>query len=384
MTVNQIYNIVNTAQRVGLGQLSVDVVDTTSFVALGDLVLSSSQNVDAFFGVMPDIIGRYIFAVRDYQPVDRFLRRDNMEFGAALAKVKIKTLSDAVEDAKWDNTKQASPFDIEKKSRFAVKLYGGSIAPWTFEDVIPRDQIFSAFNSEAQMDGFLGMIYTNMRNKMNLASENLDKLTIATGIAAAFATGKAAQKRNLLKEYNTLTGQSLTLAQARRDIGYLTYRVQQMDIVRRYMHEMYAGFNAEDGIANFSTDDRCVFEITTQAASDIKYNLRNNTYHDNFESLELYGEVNSWMGLGDLSYEGTSKVTITNESLNGGDTVEVKNVFAVIRDVDAAGTLFDKPQTWSMYNPRADVLNYGMKAVRNYYVDPSENFVIFYDDPDEE
>lgn len=384
MTVNQIYDIVNTAQQISLGKTVVNVVDTTSFVSLGNVVLSTSQNTDAFFGVLPDIIGRYIFAIRDYQPIDRFLRRDNMEFGAALAKAKIKTIDDAVADPKWDTSKQASPFDLEKKSEFVVQIFGGSIAPWTFEDVIPRGQMFSAFDSEAKMEGFLGMIYTNMRNKMALASENLDKLTIATGIAAAYASGNTAQKRNLLKEYNTLTGQSLTLAQARRDIGYLTYRVQQMDIVRRYMHEMYSGFNSVDGIANFSTDDRCVFEITTQAASDIKYILRNNTYHDNFESLELYGEVNSWQGLGDLSYEGTSKVVIQNEGINDGSEVTVNNVIAVIRDVDAAGTLFDKPQTWSMYNPRSDVLNYGMKAARNYYVDASENFVIFYDDPDEE
>lgn len=383
MQVTQIYDLVNTIQKVGLGQEAVKVVDTTSFVSLGDLVLSSQQNTDAFFGAMPDVIGRYLFATRDYQPRDRFLRRDNMEFGAALAKAKIKTLADSTEDAKWVTSKQASPFDIEKKSEFVVKLFGGNLATWTYEDVLPREQMFSAFKSESQMEGFLGLVYTNMRNKMVLASENLDKMTIATGIAAVFAGGKVAQKRNLLKEYNTKTGQSLTLEQARRDIGYLTYRVQEMDVTRRFMSEMSSAFNTEAGIANFSTTDRCVFEIATMAAADIKYTLRNNTFHDNFEGLELYGEVNSWQGLGDMSYTGTTSVKVKHEEINGGNDVEVKNVIAVIRDVDAAGTLFDIPQTWSLYNPRSDVLNYGMKAAREYFIDTSENFVIFYDDPDE-
>lgn len=384
MTVdNTTYQIVNDVQKIAFGQERVKVIDTTSLVSLGDVVFSTSANVDAFFGAMPDVIGQWIFGIRSYSPKERYLRRNNLEFGAGLAKAKIKTIADAVEDPKWESSTQASPFDIEKKSEFVVKIYGGKIDPWTYEDVIPRDQMFSAFRSESEMQGFIGMIYTNMRNKMAVASEQLDKLAISTGIALAFKSGRAAQKRNLLKEYNTLTKQTLTLEQARRDIAYLTYRVREMDIARKYMQEMTTSFNSVDGIANASTDDRCVFEINTEAAADIKYILRNNTYHDNFETLNMYSEVNAWQGLGNMSYEDVTKVMIKNASIDSGAEVTVKNVIAVIRDIDAAATLFDKPSTWSMYNPRADVLNYGSKALRNYYVDASENFVIFYDDPDE-
>ena len=380
---NTMYQIINDAQKISFGTERVKVIDTSSFVALGDLVMSTATNVDAFFGALPDVISQWLFGIRAYEPKDRYLRRNNIEFGAALAKAKIKTLPDAVEDPKWDSSTQASPFDITKKSQFVVKIFGGNINPWTYEDVIPKDQMFTAFRSEAEMQGFIGMIYTNMKNKMAVASENLDNLAISTGIALTYATGKASQKRNLLKEYNTLSGQKLTLNQARRDIGYLTYRVKEMDLARKYMQEMTSAFNSVDGIANASSDDRSVFEITSEAASDIKYILRNNTYHDNFETLDMYNEVNSWQGLGNMSYEDVTKVDIKHSSINGGEEVVVKNVIAVIRDIDAAATLFDKPSTWSMYNPRADVLNYGAKALRNYYVDTSENFVIFYDDPDE-
>lgn len=379
---NDMYNIINDAQKQAFGVERVKVVDTTSMASLGDVVFSTANDTDAFFSKLPEILSEWRFGVKVYSPKERYLRRDAITFGAGLIKAKIKMKADAVEDPKWDSSTQASPFDVEAKSDFYVQIYGGDLAPWSWEDVIPGDQMFTCFNSDAQMAGFLSMIIANMDNKMRVASENLDSLAIATGIALTFKKGKAAQKRNLLKEYNTLTGQSLTLAQARRDMGYLTYRVQEMALVSKYMQSMTDNFNSVEGIAEFSNPGDCVFEITSVAANDIRYILRNNTYHDNFETLDMYSEINAWQALGDMSYEDVSAVKIKNEKIDA-DEVDVKNVIAVVRSADAAATLFNKPKTWSMYNPRADRLNYGQKGLRNYYVDASENFVVFYDDPDE-
>ena len=47
--VNQIYSIVNEAKNQSLGSKAVTVVDTSTLIALGDAVLSSDTNTDAFF-----------------------------------------------------------------------------------------------------------------------------------------------------------------------------------------------------------------------------------------------------------------------------------------------------------------------------------------------
>ena len=60
-----------------------------------------------------------------------------------------------------------------------------------------------------------------------------------------------------------------------------------------------------------------------------------------------------------------------------GEDVTVKNVIAVMRDYEAAGTYFDKQREWSHYNDVDDVTPFGIQFIKNYAIDPYENCVIY-------
>ena len=84
--VNQIYSIINEAKAQSLGDKAVTVVDTSTLIALGDAVLSSDTNTDAFLNALVDRIGKTVFSVRRYVRNDAGMVREPFEFGCIVQK----------------------------------------------------------------------------------------------------------------------------------------------------------------------------------------------------------------------------------------------------------------------------------------------------------
>ena len=100
-SVAQIYTVLNAVAAQALGSAAVSVTDTTSMVALGDVVLSSSSNKDAFVGALMDRIGRTIVSMRVYNPdgVDPLIKKP-FDFGCVLQKIYVD-LEDANPNNEW-------------------------------------------------------------------------------------------------------------------------------------------------------------------------------------------------------------------------------------------------------------------------------------------
>jgi hypothetical protein len=60
-SVAQIYSLVNEIATQTYGEKAVSVVDTSSFIALGDKVLSSQNDTDKFLNTLVDRIGTTVF-----------------------------------------------------------------------------------------------------------------------------------------------------------------------------------------------------------------------------------------------------------------------------------------------------------------------------------
>ena len=374
-TVNQIYALVNDAAAEAFGSKAIAVKDTGTLVSLGDVVLSSDTNKEGFYKALVDRIGRTVIAVRDYMPKTRAVKRDEMDWGVIYQKISYKARQ-AVENPSWKTDAQANPFDVEIQTEAVQKLFS-VIGTYSYEDSIPDYQLFTAFTNAQAMGAYISGIYTNMRNSLAIAEENLANLAISTNIAGVIAKGKATQKRNLLSEYNGLTGATLTVESCLRNIDFLKYATREIKTVIDNMTQMSVLYNSED-IPRHTPNDKAVVEVLGLFASASDTYLQADTYHNDMVKLPNYEKVVYWQGAGQsFGFEDVSKINITNANIQPG-AVEQGGILAFVHDIDSAASIIYRRRSHSIYNPRAERYNIFEKADEGFAVDLSENAVVFY------
>lgn len=380
-TVNQIYSLVNDSAKQAIGLTAITVKDTGTLVSLGNQVLSNTENKDAFYRALTDRIGRTVIAVRAYAPKARAVKRDEMDWGIIYQKISFK-LNSASANGTWNADKQSDPFNLQPQTE-AVETLFSKMGTYTYEDSIPDTQLFTAFTSAERMGAFISGIYVNMDNALKLAEDNLANLAVNTYIAGALIKGKATQKRNLLKEYNTATGETLTVANCLRNADFLKFASREIKTVISNMEKFSVLYNASTDIPRFTPSDKLVVEILGQFASATASYLESNTYHKELVALPMYEEVAYWQGSGTgFAFNDVSTVSIVNESLatvgNETGTITQSGVIAFVHDVDAVASIIMNRRSNSIYNPRAERFNIFEKADKGYAVDLTENGVVFY------
>lgn len=374
-TVNQIYALVNDAAKEAFGSNAITVKDTGTLVSLGDVVLSSDTNKEQFYKALVDRIGRTVIAIRDYMPKDRAVKRDEMDWGVIYQKISFKARN-AVENPSWETDTQANPFDVEIQTEAVQKLYS-VIGTYSYEDSIPDYQLFTAFVNAQVMGAYIAGIYTNMRNALAIAEENLANLAVATNIAGVVAKGKSTQKRNLLAEYNQITEAGLTVESCLRNLDFLKYATREIKTVIDNMSQMSVLYNAED-IPRHTPNDRAVVEVLGLFASATDTYLQADTYHNDMVKLPNYEKVVYWQGAGEgFAFNDVSKINITNANIQE-DAISQGGILAFVHDIDSAASIIYRRRSHSIYNPRAERFNIFEKADKGFAVDLSENAVVFY------
>ena len=379
--VNQIYLLVNDSAKEAIGSKAITVKDTGTLVSLGNQVLSNTENKDAFYKALTDRIGRTVIAVRAYAPKARAVKRDDMDWGIIYQKISFK-LNNASANGTWNTETQADPFDVQPQTE-AVETLFSKMGTYTYEDSIPDVQLFTAFTSAERMGAFISGIYVNMDNALKLAEDNLANLAVNTYMAGALIKGKATQKRNLLTEYNTATGETLTVANCLRNADFLKFASREIKTVISNMEKFSVLYNASTDIPRFTPSDKLVVEILGQFASATASYLESNTYHKELVALPMYEEVAYWQGEGEnFSFNDVSTISIVNENLattgNETGTITQSGIIAFVHDVDAVASIIMNRRSNSIYNPRAERFNIFEKADKGFAVDLTENGVVFY------
>lgn len=381
-TVNQIYTIVNDSAKAALGTTAIMAVDTATFVSLGNQVLSSNDNKEAFYNALVDRIGRTVIAVREYEADTRSVKRDEMEWGIIYQKISFKQ-REAVENPSWTASTQADPFDVEIQTEAVQKLFS-KMGTYSYEDSIPDYQLFTAFTDATAMGAYISGIYTNMRNAMSIAEDNLANLAVSTYIAGVLSKGKATQKRNLMKEFYTSEQlATTTIEKALKDAAFLKYASREINLVTKKLKKMSTLYNAE-GIPRHTPNDKLVVEILAEFSTATASYLESDTYHKDLVALPNYEEVAYWQGAGTSNdLDDVSSINITNADISTA-TVTKKGIIAFVHDYDAVASIIYRRRSGSMYNPRAERYNIFEKADKGYAIDLSENGVVFYLDPSEQ
>lgn len=374
-TVAQIYSIINDVSKQAFGEKAVAVVDSGSFVSLGDKVLSSSTDKELFTNTLVDRIGNTVFSVRQYEGKANGMVRHPFEYGCILQKIYID-LPEAKQNNAWeigkvDYTPSYAPVI---KPTVKQKLFD-KIATWELDVTIPDFMLRTAFTNETAMATFIDAIFVAMSNMMEVALEQNANMIRANAIARKLSSVKPCAKINLLKQYNTLTNAGLTVESAMRDTNFLKWSSMQIDLWTKRFSNMNSVFN-EEGYRRHTPKSEIVLDVLQDFASSVNSFLQSDTYHNEVTALPRYNEVAYWQGAGEaFDFDSVSSI---NVKLTDQLTVNEKGIVAIAYDYEAMGVTIKERRSTTERNNKDEYTNYYEKANIGSFVDLSEQIIVFY------
>ena len=376
-TVNQIFNIVNDVAKQTFGEKAISVVDTSTLVALGDAVLKSDENTENFTNTLVDRIGKTVFSTRAYTTDNaEGMVREPFEYGCILQKIYVD-LPDAKENNSWEIGKgnYTPTFAPVIKPTLKQKLFNKQTT-WEIDVTIPDFMLRTAFTSATEMAVLIDAIFTAMENMMQIALENNKNLTRANFIASKLHNNKPCGAINLLHLYNTLTNQTLTVDACMRDLGFLKWSTQQINLWAKRLSKMSTLFN-DEGYKRFTPQSDLIVNVLQDYDSAINSYLQSDTYHNEMTKIaSTYSTVPYWQGSGlNYTFADTSKI---NVKIDETTTITESGIIAVLYDRDAMGVTITERRGATQRNNKDEYTDYFNKATYGYFNDLSENGIVFY------
>ena len=373
--VKQIYSILNDVAKQTLGTGAIAVVDTQSFISLGDKVLKSDTDTENFLSKLTDRIAKTVYSVRNYTGINKNLMREPFDYGVIVQKIHVE-MPEAKENNAWKIGEQGytPTYAPVIKPTVSQKLFN-KLSTWEIDVTIPDFMLKTAFLNESSMATFIDAIFTAMNNAMVMCADNNANLIRANFIGNKIHSAQPTQAINLLKEYNTLTNAGLTVASCLRDVDFLKWATMQISLWTKRMRVMSKLFN-EDGNSKFTSGEYLVLDVLQDFASSTATFLQSDTYHKELVALPMYNEVPYWQGSGaSFAFADTSKISVkidgTNEVTQGG-------IIAVAYDYNAIGTTINEPRSTTERNNKDEYTNYYNKATIGCFNDLGENGIVFY------
>lgn len=366
MAVKQIYDIVNSVNNQTMGLTDLTIVDEEGLISLGQTVLTTNGLADTWLNSLAQRIGRTIISFREYKSKYSDMVLDSMQWGNIVQKIKV-SMPEATEDESYSLVNGES-VDMYKVANPEVKqTFFTSETPYQFYVTVKRNQLEEAFTSEGAMNGFIGAIYGEVQNAIELSLESLARNCINNFIGEKFKSNKTI---NLLAMYNTETGKTLTVNTCLHDKEFLAYCVSRINLYSKYMENMSTEYN--DGTQTRHTPKslqhlRVLEDFESRLETVVQYQA----FRDNYVKLNNYHTTSFWQSI--------KKPDGINVKLaSDGTPANYTGIVAVLYDRDALGLY--KKDSWNSttpFNSAGGYYNTYYHHKELYFNDLSENFVVF-------
>lgn len=390
--VNQIYQILNSINAQANSGASIVETDA-SFISYGDTIANlSDEGKETWFGALMDRIGQTIIDNRAYTAKTVTpLFKTPFEYGAILQKIHTKMQASSEDKAFADPSNVSTdPFAPTVRAT-EQRLYGKS-SVWQVKDTTPDIQLKTAFTSTERMAAFLDSLMLTTQNEIERSMENLANFTRSALMAKTYLAG-GAKVVKLVTAYNTAMGYTST------DAGYLTpgdasclynrefLRFASLQIaltIDRVQH--MSQIFAKQYYDRFTDRNYLNFSVLGAFDDAVSSYLAADTYHEKLVELPADNKYIApfWQGTG--SSYGFSDISKINVMLKPEDTdteatdkiaLSKAGIIAMINDSEAAGITLDERRVRSIYNPELECTNYWHKARQRWYVDDTQNAVVF-------
>lgn len=397
LNFEQVSTVLTSIVHQATGQAILTPTDTGSFVSVAQVALRADR--DAVMQAIGNVIGRTIFAVRPYSAKMTGLMMDTFRWGNVMRKLSIAD-KDWQDDpayewpALWDagqtppsgDGQSIDPWTIKKPDILQTNFYGASV--YFDEMTIFEDQLETAFQGPEQLASFLGLIMTNLSDRMEQSNEGLRRGLVANAIASVIDEGQTDRVVHLLTEYNAAIGASPALT--KQDImnpanfaPFMKWVYSRIAAVSALMTERSLKFQtiiaAKPVMRHTPYQDQRVY-MYAPARFDIDARVLADTFHDNYLRYADVETVNYWQSIDTPdSINITPAYTDTAGVLYSPTTpVNQSDVFGIIFDRDCMGmTTLDNRVLSTPLNSKGLYRNLHLHSKRRVVQDLTEKCVVF-------
>ena len=395
LNFEQVSTVLTSIVHQATGQAILTPTDTGSFVSVAQVALRADR--DAVMQAIGNVIGRTIFAVRPYSAKMTGLMMDTFRWGNVMRKLSIAD-KDWQDDpayewpALWDagqtppsgDGQSIDPWTIKKPDILQTNFYGASV--YFDEMTIFEDQLETAFQGPEQLASFLGLIMTNLSDRMEQSNEGLRRGLVANAIASVIDEGQTDRVVHLLTEYNTATGQTYTAQQIYQPANFAPFMkwvYSRIAAVSALMTERSLKFQtiiaAKPVMRHTPYQDQRVY-MYAPARFDIDARVLADTFHDNYLRYADVETVNYWQ-----SIDTPDSINITpayTDSMgvlySPTSPVAQSDVFGIIFDRDCMGmTTLDNRVLSTPLNSKGLYRNLHLHSKRRVVQDLTEKCVVF-------
>lgn len=385
MEVKQIYQLVNEATREAVGEEATLLTEDLSNVVDVGTSVANANAYDNYVKALVNRIGRTIFVTRKYKGTIPNVIFDGWEYGSIMQKI-AGAMPEAQENESWELQDGAS-YDpnIFKKPQVTVKFFNKR---WTFEVQlsVTDEQVKESFLSKEQLNNFIDMLFNDVDKSIEVKVDSLVMRTLTGAIAETlhdsygandFGAGTHVKARNLLYEYNTANGTTLTKKVALQTPAFIRYASSEIGMVADRMKKMSTLFNV-GGQARFTPKDALRIVLHSDFTNKAKAYLYGDTFHEEYVKLPEADTVPYWQGTGDsYDFDVTSAIDVLLPT-DGSTQVEADGIIGMLFDRDALGVVNYKRYTTSNYNGKAEFTNFWHKLFAGQFIDLNENIVVFF------
>lgn len=366
MAVKQIYDIVNSVNKQTMGVTDLTVVDEQGLISLGQTILTTNGLADTWLNSLAQRIGRTIISFREYKSKYSDMVLDTMQWGNIVQKIKV-SMPEATEDESYSLVDGQSVDMYKVANPKVTQSFFTSETPYQFYVTVKRTQLEEAFTSETSMNGFIGAIYGEVQNAIELSLETLARNCINNFIGEKVHDTK---QINLLAMYNAETSKTLTVTTCLHDKEFLAYCVSRINLYSKYMENMSSEYN--NGTQTRHTPKslqhlRVLEDFESRLETVVQYQA----FRDNYVKLNNYHTTSFWQ-----SIKKPSEINVKIAS--DGTAVTYSGILAVLYDRDALGLY--KKDSWNSttpFNSAGGYYNTYYHHKELYFNDLSENFLVF-------
>ena len=377
MKVTQLKDIVNGATSEVLGKTDVVNDDLSNLVDVGNEIFDT-DNVDNYVKKLIDRIGQVIFVNRLYAGGVPSVLMDSWEYGSVVEKISAD-MPEADENDSWNlQNGQTYSQDTFYQPKVSAKFFNSKV---TFDVKLSftTEQVKESFSNVNELNGFISMLETGVKNSMTVKLDSLIMRTINNMTGQILNNANGLQKVNLLAEYNAASGQNLTANKALMDKDFLKFASLTIKKYQARITKMSTLFNA-GGKARFTTTDNLHTVLLSDFADSAEVYLMSDTYHNDTVSLPNHETVPYWQGSGkSYAFNDISKIDVKIDAGNKTPkAVTQTGILGVMFDTNALGVSNLNQRTTTSYNARAEFYTNYYKMDAGYFNDLNENFVVFY------
>ena len=377
MKVTQLKEIVNSATSEVLGKTDVVNDDLSNLVDVGNEIFNT-DNIDNYVKKLIDRIGQVIFVNRLYAGGVPSVLMDSWEYGSVVEKISAD-MPEADENDSWNlQNGQTYSQDTFYQPKVSAKFFNSKV---TFDVKLSftTEQVKESFSNVNELNGFISMLETGVKNSMTVKLDGLIMRTINNMTGQILNSANGLQKVNLLTEYNAVSGQTLTANKALMDKDFLKFASLTIKKYQARITKMSTLFNA-GGKARFTTTDNLHTVLLSDFADSAEVYLLSDTYHNDTVSLPNHETVPYWQGSGkSYAFDDISKIDVKIDAGNKTPKqVTQTGILGVMFDTNALGVSNLNQRTTTSYNARAEFYTNYYKMDAGYFNDLNENFVVFY------